>query len=1275
MTVHVVPSATRLSAFRIARLLEQLAPRAPDLGGLLVQDFFLVQGEAEPAALRRLLGDGPAALPDGPGRLFVVPRLGTVSPWSSKATDIARVCGLEGVQRIELARVVVPQGEAMIPAEAWGALHDPMMESVLTDAAQLAHVFDTREPRPLRRVPVLSGGRDALVAANREWGLALSDEEIDYLVRHALASKQDPSDAELMMFAQVNSEHCRHKIFNAEFSVDGQEQPLSLFQMIKESHKASPQGVLSAYKDNASVIEGFQAMRWFPQADHVWRAHDERVEILMKVETHNHPTGISPHPGAATGAGGEIRDEAATGRGGKPKAGLCGFTVANLRIPDLVQPWEAELPRPPRMASALSIMLEAPIGAAAYNNEFGRPNLAGYFRTYEAIAPDGRNRGYHKPIMIAGGYGNIRTQHVEKLPVIEGAQLIVLGGPAMLIGLGGGAASSMATGASSAELDFASVQRANPELERRCQEVIDACWAMGDANPILSVHDVGAGGISNALPELVHADDRGGHFRLRDVLSADPSLSPMEIWCNESQERYVLAVRPEGARQLQALCARERCPMAVVGTATAERQLIVEDRDGSYPVDMPMPVLLGKPPRMKRNSARAAAAAVPFAMPEDFEQAARRVLQHPSVASKQFLITIGDRTVGGLSVRDQMVGPWQVPVADCAVTATGFEAITGEAMSMGERPVLALLDAPASGRMAVGEAITNIAAARVAALSDVRLSANWMAACGQGDEDARLFDTVRTVGAELCPKLGIAIPVGKDSLSMKSVWSDATGTMQTQIAPLSLIVSAFAPVTDVRASLTPQLRVDAGETALVLIDLGEGRNRLGGSILVQVHSQLGETPPDLDDPAKLRAAFDLVQRWNGEGRVLAYHDRSDGGLLATLCEMAFAGHCGVRAGGLDAPGWFAEELGMVLQVRAGDVDALVTQAASLGLRAIDVGAPSEDDRIVIYSATDKLLLDEARSTLFKTWTETSYRIARLRDNPVCVDEEFEASGRFSDPGLGASLGFDPAPRAVPTVARRPRVAVLREQGVNGQAEMAYAFHAAGFESVDVHMSDILGGRVKLADFQGLVACGGFSYGDVLGAGQGWARTILFNPRGRDEFQTFLADTSKFALGVCNGCQMFAALQELVPGAKHWPMFRRNRSEQFEARWSMVEVLESKSILLAGMAGSRMPIAVAHGEGRAEFRVDAHLASMQANGQIAMRYIDNAGEVATRYPANPNGSPSGVTAICNEDGRVTILMPHPERTIHGVTGSWWPQATRGAKTPWFRIFENARSWVG
>ncbi|WP_420466998.1 phosphoribosylformylglycinamidine synthase [Panacagrimonas sp.] len=1286
MTVHVVPSAARLSAFRIARLVDRLQAHAPGLDDLLVQEFFLVQtlddAEVDRAALRRLLGEGPEALPDAPARVFVVPRLGTVSPWSSKATDIARVCGITGVRRVELARVVIPQGVQALGAAALAELHDPMMESVLTDPAQLPHLFDTQRRRPLRRVPVQAGGREALLAANRDWGLALSDEEIDYLVEHARRSQQDPSDAELMMFAQVNSEHCRHKIFNAEFSVDGVAQPLSLFQMIQESYKASADGVLSAYKDNAAVIEGAEAMRWFPEPGSgsasgtgIWREHREHVAILMKVETHNHPTGISPHPGAATGAGGEIRDEAATGRGGKPKAGLCGFSVANLRIPGFEQPWETPTTRPERMASALQIMLEAPIGAAAYNNEFGRPNLAGYFRTYEAVVRESngqeRNRGYHKPIMIAGGYGNIRASLVEKCAVVDGAQLIVLGGPAMLIGLGGGAASSMATGASSVELDFASVQRANPELERRCQEVVDACWALGQHNPILSIHDVGAGGISNALPELVHTDGRGGHFRLRDVLSADPALSPMEIWCNESQERYVLAVSPSGVDVLRELCARERCPMAVVGTATAEPRLIVEDADGSRPVDMPMPVLLGKPPRMHRHTQRDATRFDAFELPRDFTDAALRVLRHPAVASKQFLITIGDRTVGGLTVRDQMVGPWQVPVADCAVTATGFEAVSGEAMSMGERPVLALLDAPASGRMAVGEAITNIASARIGKLSDVRLSANWMAACGQNDEDARLFDAVKAVGAELCPQLGICIPVGKDSLSMKSVWQHQ-GREVIQTAPLSLIVTAFAPVLDVRATLTPQLRTDAGDSRVLLIDLGRGRNRLGGSILAQVHGEVGDTPPDLDDPALLKSVFELLQDWSAQGRVLACHDRSDGGAFASLCEMAFAGHCGIEVSTLDMRALFAEELGLLVQVRTADSVALLEQARAAGLSAQAVGTLRSDDRVV-FVHDGRTLFNQPREGLYRTWAETSHRIARLRDNPDCADQEFETAGAQDDPGLSVSLSFTPTVGASAHLAQRPRVAILREQGVNGQAEMAWAFHAAGFESVDVHMSDVLEGRVALADFQGLVACGGFSYGDVLGAGQGWAKTILFNARGRDVFQAFFADTAKFALGVCNGCQMLAALQELIPGAQRWPMFRRNASEQFEARWSMVEVLESRSVLLAGMAGSRMPIAVAHGEGRVECANASDLDALQAGAQIGMRYLDHHGAVAARYPANPNGSPRGVTAICNADGRITAMMPHPERTIHGVTGSWWPSPDLQL-TPWFRLFENARRWV-
>ncbi|TXH04341.1 MAG: phosphoribosylformylglycinamidine synthase [Nevskiaceae bacterium] len=1279
MSLSVLPGAECLSAFRVARLLDALRPQAPGLTDVRAVEFFLVDAEGiAESDLRRLLGDGPAQLPKADLTLYVVPRVGTTSPWCSKATDIARVCGLHGVQRIERGRAYLFTGIRELPAAAYAELHDPMMESVLANDSALRHVFDAQPRRKLRTVDVLTGGVAALEAANKDWGLALSAEEMRYLADHYAKAGKNPTDAELMMFAQVNSEHCRHKIFNAEFTVDGAVQPLSLFQMIKESYKASPAGVLSAYSDNSSVIEGHEATRFFRDPDHVWRGHDERVDILMKVETHNHPTGISPHPGAATGAGGEIRDEAATGRGSRPKAGLCGFTVSNLRIPGFERPWEPDLGKPPRVASALQIMLDGPIGAAAYNNEFGRPNLNGYFRTLELIAPDGRNRGYHKPIMIAGGYGNIRTQHVEKHAVTEGAKLVVLGGPAMLIGLGGAAGSSMATGAQHADLDFASVQRANPELERRCQEVVDACWALGEQNPILSIHDVGAGGISNALPELVHADDRGGRFKLRDVLSADPALSPMEIWCNESQERYVLAIAPECLPLLEAACARERCPYAVVGTATVERQLIVEDTlDGNRPVDMPMPVLLGKPPRMQRSTTRTATKFPALDTSKiKLAEAAERVLRLPGVASKNFLITIGDRTVGGLTVRDQFVGPWQVPVADCAVTATAFGATTGEAMSMGERPLVALLDAPASGRMAVGEAITNIAAANIAKLSDVRLSANWMAACGQGDEDARLFDTVKTVGAELCPQLGIAIPVGKDSLSMKSVWQQ-DGETRTQIAPLSVVISAFAPVADVCRSLTPQLRTDAGDTRLLLIDLGNGRNRLGGSALAQVYTQVGDVPPDLDRPAQLQSAFAAVQSLNAAGRVLAYHDRSDGGLFATLCEMAFAGHAGLDIS-LDALGsdalaaLFNEELGMVLQVRAADATAALAQLGGAGLMAHDLGTLAVDDR-VRFTQNGREIYGAARETLHKIWTETSYRMAALRDDPECAREEFDSVGAKDDPGLSLHLTFDP--NAVPAVLKhRPRVAILREQGVNGQTEMAWAFHAAGFESVDVHMTDVLEGRVQLADFAGLVACGGFSYGDVLGAGQGWAKTILFNARARDGFQAFLADRSKFALGVCNGCQMFAALKDIVPGAQHWPAFRRNRSEQFEARWTMVEVLESKSLFLSGMEGSRLPIAVAHGEGRAVFAGGNDLDTMLDGAQVGLAYIDNRGNVAESYPQNPNGSPAGITGICNDDGRVTIMMPHPERTITGTSGSWWP-AANGAFTPWMQMFRNARRWVG
>lgn len=1281
MTIHLLPGGDALSDFRIDRLRQSLRPHLPADAALTVATFYLVDAEAAVLPrLRELLAAGEtldttdAAQGD---TLYVVPRLGTLSPWSSKATDIARVCGLD-VRRIERGRLLRFAGAAALPPAARGALHDPMTESLLSDPAALARVFDAAPPRPLQRVPLSSGGREALLRANREWGLALSDEEVDYLYEHFSAAGRDPSDAELMMFAQINSEHCRHKIFNAEFHLDGEPQPHSPFQMIRMTHAAAPEGVLSAYKDNAAVLAGPRAMRFLRDADGIWRGRQEPVHMQIKVETHNHPTGISPDPGAATGAGGEIRDESATGRGGRPKAGLAGYSVSHLRLPEAPRPWEQADSAPPRMASPLRIMLEAPIGAAAYNNEFGRPNLNGYFRSFEQITPDGRRRGYHKPIMIAGGYGNMRDGHVEKLPVPVGAKLVVLGGPAMLIGLGGGAASSQATGAGDEALDFASVQRANPELERRCQEVIDACVALGDGNPILSIHDVGAGGISNALPELIDADGRGGRFRLADVLCADPSLSPMEIWSNESQERYVLAVDEAGLRVLEALCARERCPMAVVGEATAEPQLIVEAADGELAVDMPMPVLLGKTPRMRRDSQRQASPARRFDTSGiDFEDAALRVLRHPSVAAKDFLINIGDRTVGGLTVRDQFVGPWQVAVADCAITATGFEAVTGEAMAMGERCPAAILDSPAAARMAVAEALTNLTAAAPASLRDVRLSANWMAACGEADEDARLYDAVRAVGAELCPALGVAIPVGKDSLSMRSVWQDGDQTL-SQSAPVSLIVSAFAPVPDVRVHATPQLLppgAGGDDSRLLLVDLGAGRNRLGASMLAQVYDQLGDVVPDIDDPEALRIACEGVAALIRDGRVLACHDRSDGGLLATLAEMAFAGHCGLDVT-LDALGddafaaAFSEEAGWVLQVRAADVDTV--RAALPGIAVHELGTPSGDDQIRIRHHGHTLLA-RPRRELQLAWGEVSHHIARLRDAPDCVDE---ARAVFAD---GAPLhvqlpaGFpDVAAPAVHTA--RPRVGILREQGVNGQVEMAWAFHAAGFEAVDLHMSDLLDGDRKLDDLRGIVACGGFSYGDVLGAGQGWARSILFNARVRDRFAAFFADERNFALGVCNGCQMMATLAELIPGSEGWPALRRNRSEQFEARWSQVEIPDSRSLFFNGMAGARLPVAVAHGEGRMAFADGADLAGLQAGGQVALRFVDGDGRPAAHYPANPNGSPEGVTGLCNRDGRVTILMPHPERSIAGTVGSWWPDR-RQRRSPWYAMFQNARRWVG
>ncbi|MCC6073787.1 phosphoribosylformylglycinamidine synthase [Pseudomonas sp. GCM10022188] len=1288
-----------LSAFRHGKLLEQLTEKVPAVAGLYAEFAHFAEVSSaldsnEEQVLARLLQYGPSVPVQEPqGRLFlVVPRFGTISPWSSKATDIAHNCGLGKLQRLERGIAYYVAGElSAADAEAVaGVLHDRMTQLVLGRLEEAEALFSHAQPKPLTVVDVLGGGRAALEQANVSLGLALAEDEIDYLVKSFNDLGRNPHDIELMMFAQANSEHCRHKIFNASWDIDGQAQEKSLFGMIKNTYELHREGVLSAYKDNASVIEGFVAGRFFPQpGSNEYVPHQEPVHILMKVETHNHPTAIAPFPGASTGSGGEIRDEGATGRGSKPKAGLVGFTVSNLQIPGFEQPWEKAYGKPERIVSALDIMIEGPLGGAAFNNEFGRPNLTGYFRTFEqAVAtPRGEEvRGYHKPIMLAGGLGNIREEHVQKGEISVGGKLIVLGGPAMLIGLGGGAASSMATGASSADLDFASVQRENPEMERRCQEVIDRCWQMGDNNPIKFIHDVGAGGLSNALPELINDAGRGGRFELRNVPNDEPGMSPLEIWCNESQERYVLSVDAADLETFKAICERERCPFAVVGEATEERQLTVADSHfGNNPVDMPLEVLLGKPPRMHRSVSREAELGDDFcAAGLELSDAVERVLRHPAVASKSFLITIGDRSITGLVARDQFVGPWQVPVADCAVTATAFDVYTGEAMAMGERTPLALLDAPASGRMAVGETITNLAAARIGKISDIKLSANWMAAAGHPGEDARLYDTVKAVGMELCPALGITIPVGKDSMSMKTRWQDG-GEDKSVTAPMSLIVSGFAPVQDVRATLTPQLRLDKGDSELLLVDLGRGQNRLGGSIIAQVYSQIGRQAPDVDSAAELKAFFDTIQALNSEGRLLAYHDRSDGGLLASVVEMAFAGHCGLElrldaiAASREALGaaLFSEELGAVLQVRAADSAAVLARFAAAGLAdcVSVIGRPLAGGDIRL-SLGDEIVYSAERRVLQRIWSETSHRIQSLRDNAQCAAQEFDALLDESNPGLSVKLGFDVNEDiAAPYIAKgvRPRMAILREQGVNGQTEMAAAFHRAGFSVVDVHMSDVIAGRVSLEDFKGLVACGGFSYGDVLGAGGGWAKSILFNGRARDNFSAFFARKDSFALGVCNGCQMLSNLGELIPGSEHWPRFVRNRSEQFEARVAMVQVQESPSIFLQGMAGSRLPIAIAHGEGHAEFSSEEALLQTDLSGSVALRFVDNHGKVTETYPANPNGSPRGITGLTTRDGRVTIMMPHPERVFRAVQNSWRPDEWQ-EDAGWMRMFRNARVWV-
>jgi phosphoribosylformylglycinamidine synthase len=1290
--------APALSQFRLDELLRGLKSQDPRVQTLASRWMHFVDAsrelrEPELDVLGKLLTYGER-LPDSQPipvagqRILVTPRIGTESPWSSKASDIAHVCGLDAVTRIERGTMyflesAVPLTSADLNKLA-ARLHDRMTESVWVDTAEPRGLFHAAAPRRLRDVVLGARGEQALAQANRDWGLALSADEIDYLLKAFRALRRDPTDVELMMFAQANSEHCRHKIFNAQFIVDGEPQSLSLMAMIRATHAHNSVGVLSAYRDNAAVIEGATATRFFadPQTQR-YGGQREPIDILMKVETHNHPTAISPFPGAATGAGGEIRDEGATGIGAKPKAGLTGFSVSNLKIPNMLQPWEFDAGKPDRIASALDIMIAAPLGAAAFNNEFGRPNTCGYFRVFEQRSSDGPGsiiRGYHKPVMVAGGLGSVRRQNVEKKDVVVGAPLIVLGGPSMLIGLGGGAASSVGSGESSSDLDFASVQRGNAEIQRRAQEVIDRCVALGDANPILLIHDVGAGGLSNALPEAIAHSHRGGRIDLRKIPSAESELSPMEIWCNEAQERYVLALIPGSTEQFAALCARERCPFAVVGEITGDGLLKVTDPllHGT-PVDMPIEVLLGKAPRMTRD-VRSTVKVAPALSTEgaSIGESLDRLLCLPTIADKSFLITIGDRTVGGLISRDQMVGPWQVPVADVAVSLSSYHEYSGEAMAMGERAPVALLNAPASGRLAVAEAITNVLAADIAQLTDIRLSANWMAACGEPGEDAELYATVRAV-SELCTSLRITIPVGKDSLSMKTAWTDAAGE-HAVVAPISLVVSAFAPVQDARRTLTPELNLTQA-SRLLLVDLGGGKNRLGGSCWAQVYSKNGGTPADLDSAQLLAALFAALRELKNEALILAYHDRSDGGLLVSVLEMAFAAHCGLR---LDlgkvadtVAVCFAEELGVVLQVPSNRVAAVnsILQRHGLAELTREIGEPTAGSEIELR-ANGQIVYSASRLALQRRWSEVSFRMQELRDNPACAREEYARLDNAADPGLHAHLSYDPSVDvAAPFIvgAARPTVAVLREQGVNSHIEMAAVFTRAGFDAYDVHMTDILAGRVHLSRFHGLAVCGGFSYGDVLGAGEGWAKSILFNARAREEFAAFFARQATFTLGVCNGCQMLAALKELIPGAASWPRFVRNRSEQYEARLALVSVPQSNSVLFAGMQGSVLPIAVAHGEGRAEFEPGSDARTLLAQKLITLQYLDTSDAPTEKYPFNPNGSALGLAGLCSADGRVTSLMPHPERVFRSVQNSWVPKDWK-EDGGWMRLFRNARVFI-
>ncbi len=1278
------------SKFRRQKLVERLRSQVGQGFSFSAQFIYFVESpdilsKDESGQLEALLKAKTASRLEARDLLLVVPRLGTQSPWSSKATDIAHRCGLDRINRIERGTLFGLAADALDEktlATIRPLIHDRMTQTVLSGLEEAQAMFEHLPARPLAYADLSVNPRQALEKANRELGLALSASEIEYLIDAYQQLGRNPTDAELMMFAQANSEHCRHKIFNASWTLDGEAQDLSLFAMIRNTHAKNPEGVLSAYHDNSAVIAGRRSERFFPQpADGAYAYLQEDVGIQIKVETHNHPTAISPFPGAATGSGGEIRDEAATGRGARPKAGLTGFSVSNLLLPSGTRDWEENSGKPDRIASALDIMIEGPVGAASFNNEFGRPALSGYFRTFEQTI-GGRLWGYHKPIMLAGGMGNIRAGLVEKLRLSEGSAVIVLGGPAMLIGLGGGAASSVGSGQGCEELDFASVQRGNPEMQRRCQEVIDRCCALGDANPIVSIHDVGAGGLSNALPELLNDSERGGILELREIPSTDSGMSPMEIWCNESQERYVLGIENDRLQEFEFLCKRERCPYAVLGVVTKERNLRLNDALLQQPpVDMPLEVLLGKTPKMHRDAVSDVVNPEASQLPEsDLENDLPGVLRFPAVGSKSFLITIGDRSVGGLVARDQMVGPWQVPVADCAVTLHSFHGYNGEAMAVGERTPLAVVNSPAAARMAVAEAVTNIASAPIEKLSDVRLSANWMAAAGEIGQDAALYAAVKAVGMDLCPALGIAIPVGKDSLSLKTDWSDGNQSKH-MLAPVSLLITAFAPVTDARLAVTPQLKISAQPSRLLLVDLGRGADRLGGSCLEQVHAIFSKQVPDLDNAEDLAGFFAVIQELITKRQLLAYHDRSDGGLITTLCEMAFAGRCGLALSfdesfAADAKALrarlFAEEAGAVIQVAESQLQSVRACFASHGIEALltEIGQPQAGHTLGIEAGGHICLQSDLRK-LHQVWNETSYEIQKLRDHPDCADEEFARALEWDQAYLQPKVHFDPqqdpvAPHILSGL--KPAVAILREQGVNGQIEMAAAFDAAGFSAVDVHMSDLLEGRAVLSEFQGLVACGGFSYGDVLGAGRGWAASVLFQTGIRDQFTAFFEHQDRFALGVCNGCQMLSALKDIIPGTEDWPEFVANRSGQFEARLSLVKIAASASLFFDGMTGSLLPVATAHGEGRARFG-----SAQIPQSQVALQYVDVNGSAAVNYPQNPNGSPQGITGLCNSDGRITIMMPHPERSLRSVNFSWcpddWPEIS-----PWQRMFRNARHWV-